>query len=87
MFGCLFLYLFYSLDVEGFELEILKTIPFDKLDISVLAVGFVHGQSQDEYKTFMESKGYVVNATVIETNTAINLFAHDYIFVKKTLLV
>ena len=27
---------YFSLDVEGFELDILKTIPFDKVDIKVL---------------------------------------------------
>lgn len=32
---------YFSLDVEGLELEILKTIDFNKFDIKVLSVEFV----------------------------------------------
>ena len=32
-----------SLDVEGLELEVLNTIPFDKVDIRVMTVEFSHG--------------------------------------------
>ena len=32
----------YSLDVEGSEIQILKTIPFDKVDIKVIDVEFKH---------------------------------------------
>ena len=71
----------FSLDVEGFELPILKTIPFDKLDISMLAVEFNHG-NKDAYIKFMESKGYNVHSTVIVTKPEIGLYAHDIIFVK-----
>ena len=30
---------YFSLDVEGFELEVLKTIPFDLIDIKVTSTG------------------------------------------------
>jgi len=33
-----------SLDVEGVELQVLKTIDWSRLDISVLSVEFVLGQ-------------------------------------------
>ena len=50
---------YFSLDVEGFELDILKTIPFDRLDITMLSVEYVHGRAGKEaYKQFMTSKGY-----------------------------
>ena len=52
---------YFSLDVEGFELEVLKTIPFDRLDIAVFSVEYIHGKSgKDEYRIFMEGKGYTV---------------------------
>ncbi len=31
-----------SLDVEGFELKILKTIPYDVLNIKVISVEYLH---------------------------------------------
>jgi hypothetical protein len=34
---------FFSLDVEGDELKILKTIPFDKINIKMLTVEYLHG--------------------------------------------
>ncbi len=50
---------FLSLDVEGDELKILKTIPFDRVFIKVIAVEIVTSEEgQEPYKKFMESKGY-----------------------------
>ena len=74
----------FSLDVEGFEVPILKTIPFDKLDISVLTVEYIHGKA-DEYITLMEQNGYTHYKTIDEIKGSISLFAHDYVFVKNTL--
>merc|ERR1739848_511323 len=53
-----------SLDVEGNELDILRTIPFDEFDIKIISAEFSHGHeagsSQDEMKSFMQDKGYFV---------------------------
>ena len=39
---------YFSLDVEGPELEILETIPFDKVSISVISVEYrVHGSTKE----------------------------------------
>ena len=67
--------------MEGFEVPILKTIPFDKLDISVMTVEYVHGK-KEEYTEFMESKGYTLYKTIVEKNPSISLYVNDYVFVK-----
>ena len=70
---------YFSLDVEGAELPILKTIPFDKVDIKVLDIEVKHaGQifpgSKNEIIKFMYSKGYDFLTYVSDA---------DAIFVKK----
>ena len=55
--------LLFSLDVEGSELQILKTIPFDQVDIKVIDVEFKHlgriypGTFQD-LNNFLKQNGY-----------------------------
>ena len=74
---------YFSLDVEGHEFEVLKTIPFDRLDITALSVEFSHVGEVSNVKgdmiEFMARFGYEMRAKV----THYNLLAHDYIFVKK----
>ena len=48
---------FFSLDVEGAELEILKTVNFDLIRIRVLLVEVAHG-SKEEIKQFLKTKGF-----------------------------
>ena len=48
---------YFSLDVEGAELPILKTIPWDKVDIKVLSIEVNHSDG-DKIDTFMKSIGY-----------------------------
>lgn len=75
---------YFSLDVEGNELQVLKTIPFDKIDISTLSVeyshiGKSHGEgSRHELVTFMKSNGYKVRAKVTNRGG----LANDIIFAK-----
>ena len=57
------MYVLISLDVEGSEYEILKTIPFDKVDIKVLDVehkhiGAVFPGTYEEFKDFLIQNGY-----------------------------
>ena len=50
---------FLSLDIEGDELDVLKTVPFDKVDISMMAVEFAHGKGGDNsIRNFLTTKGY-----------------------------
>lgn len=72
-----------SLDVEGNELDILKTIPFDKINIKVISAEFFHssekGDSKETLRNFMESMGYGVHSEVTHPDN----LANDFIFVKK----
>ncbi len=78
---------FFSLDVEGKELEVLKTIPFDKIQIDTLAVEYLHGLSGKEaYKTFMGSKGYVTYKEIHTNQPITDLYVEDFIFAKQSLL-
>lgn len=50
----------FSLDVEGAEVSILETVPFDKVDISMLNVEYQHVRGGSNFlQTYTESKGYV----------------------------
>ena len=74
---------YFSLDVEGLELTILKTIPFDVIDISVLTVEYVHGPDGGKgYVDFMKSKGYKLHSTIHASKPEIYYGANDYVFVK-----
>ncbi|XP_012148327.1 uncharacterized protein LOC100879131 isoform X2 [Megachile rotundata] len=71
---------YFSLDIEGHELEVLKTIPFDEISIETLSVEFAHLEvGKTELIDFMSSKGYYVYSFVVRTDH----LAHDIIFVKK----
>jgi len=48
---------YFSLDVEGAELPILKTIPWDKVNIKILSIEVNHSDGK-KIDTFMKSKGY-----------------------------
>lgn len=72
---------FFSLDVEGDELKILKTIPFDKINIKMLTVEYLHGPGgANALQKFMESKGYQVVANIRQGYSV-----GDLIFIKKGL--
>ena len=52
-----------SLDIEGAEMPVLRTIPWDKLDISVILIevtqaGRLFEGSKEELRKFLESRGY-----------------------------
>ncbi|XP_018016795.2 protein Star-like [Hyalella azteca] len=72
---------YFSLDVEGFELEVLKTIPWDKVDIQTLSVEFVHGAwSKLELKHYMKRQNYwSYNEVALPEG-----WENDFIFVKNT---
>ena len=71
---------YFSLDVEGSELQVLKTIPFDKLDIKVLTVEFAHTkEGKKQLLQFMVSKGYSAVMEVIHPRH----LATDIVFVKE----
>ena len=49
----------FSLDIEGAELEVLKTIPWAKVDIKVILVEYAHiKEGKNTLIDLMTSKGY-----------------------------
>ena len=72
------------MDVEGSELPVLKTIPYDKLDITLITVEYVHGEGKDKYIEFMSSKGYELHSQIDVNKADIGLYAHDLLFLKKS---
>merc|ERR1712241_369658 len=54
---------YFSLDIEGAELQVLRTIPFDKVDIKILDIEMNHiGQifegSASDLRRHLENSGY-----------------------------
>ena len=64
---------FLSLDIEGDELLVLKTIPFEKIDFRILLVECKQPQLLREIILYLDSKGYQ-NTTRTK---------NDVIFIKK----
>ncbi|XP_042227651.1 protein Star-like [Homarus americanus] len=70
---------YFSLDVEGAEFAVLKTIPWDKVDITTLSVEFIHDpEGKDAIQDYMKERGYYVHSEVRHYNW----LANDFIFVK-----
>ncbi|KAL3871765.1 hypothetical protein ACJMK2_039743 [Sinanodonta woodiana] len=81
---------YFGLDVEGNELQILKTIPFDDLDIKIMTTECLemHGRGKeraDALKLFLESKGYRCHG-IIEENPQHSCFAEDIVFIREDLV-
>ena len=71
---------YFSLDIEGVELEVLQTIPFDRIDITVLTVEFVHNKGGKQgILAFMAKMGYRSVKEIVRQNN----LANDFVFVKR----
>ena len=52
---------YFSLDIEGAELAVLKTIPWDKVDIKILSIEVgENGRDPNEINKFMQKSGYTL---------------------------
>lgn len=70
---------YFSLDIEGDELAVLKTIPWNHVHIQTLSVEFIHDkEGKDQIKEFMSNLGY----EVVKEVTDPNWLANDFIFNK-----
>ncbi|KAL3870200.1 hypothetical protein ACJMK2_038281 [Sinanodonta woodiana] len=81
---------YFGLDVEGNELPILQTIPFDDLNITSVTTEclemYARGrQDAMAVKTFLENKGYMCHG-IIAANPGHGCFAEDFVFLKKGLV-
>ncbi|XP_029169317.1 uncharacterized protein LOC114939225 [Nylanderia fulva] len=69
-----------SLDVEGNEIDVLETIPFNEVDIKTLSVEYIHNPKGRKYLVdMMEQRGYYVYSFVEQSDN----LANDIIFVKR----
>ncbi|CAH1788713.1 unnamed protein product [Owenia fusiformis] len=70
---------YFSLDVEGLELEVLRTIPFHKITIDVISAEFIHGaKDKVVMQNYMEEQGFHVAAEIMRSDN----LANDFIFVR-----
>ena len=77
---------YFSLDVEGFEFDILQTIPWTKLDISTFSVEYAHPRvGKNGTIAYMKDRGYKVAADIKFTDPKSVLYVNDLIFVKRDL--
>lgn len=74
---------FFSLDIEGAELNILKTLPFHKINIKVFLIEVVHNPKKEELVEFMSSKGYKRIHQVAGNNFS-DYSRQDYLFAKNS---
>ncbi len=70
-----------SLDVEGLELEILKTVPFDKVTFKVMTIEHwsIPGGVKP-LKDFLERKGYRFIKTMEDSATRDSLYVHESLY-------
>lgn len=70
---------YFSLDIEGLELDVLKTIPFKDINIETLSVEFAHVPGgKNAVSEYMFSQGYIIDSEV----THPDWLANDFIFIK-----
>jgi len=70
---------FFTLDVEGSQLDILRTIPFDSILIKIFCIEWhLVPEGKAELRRFVESKGYKLIADIKQGSSA------DFIFVHKS---
>ncbi|XP_065321646.1 uncharacterized protein LOC135929081 [Gordionus sp. m RMFG-2023] len=74
---------YFSLDIEGSELDVLMTVPFDKVFIKVLSVEFYHvRQGSFNLKNFMIARAF----TLVNKVTHPKALANDFIFVNNKVI-
>ncbi|XP_011259093.2 uncharacterized protein LOC105253039 isoform X3 [Camponotus floridanus] len=74
---------YFSLDIEGNEIDVLETIPFNEVDIKALSVEYIHNPKGQKYLIdMMEQRGYYVYSFVKQMDN----LANDIIFVKRNMM-
>ena len=76
---------YFSLDVEGVELDVLRTIPFERISMDVLSLEYSHGKDgKKAMAEFMGKKGFRVHKDIRFSKSEIKLYVDDFIFVRKS---
>ena len=71
---------YFSLDIEGAELPVLKTLPWDKINMTLLDVevnhaGVIFPGTKNDIQNFLSSHNYPFTKTVMTPNVEIdNIF-------------
>ena len=82
------------MDIEGVEFDVLKTVPWEKVDIEVLLIELIHagrqsGGSREDVHHYLSSNNYVYLGTICMNGQPINILfifsAADDVFVRKNL--
>lgn len=81
-----------SLDIEGAELKVLKTVPFDKVKFKVMTIEYNHlpGRNQiGQLKEFLEPKGYrmIAKIALMDNWSADCLFVHESVYRQKNSII
>jgi len=76
---------YFSLDVEGVELNILRTIPFASILIDIFSVEYGHAASKNATLEYMVEHGYRLHKDIHTANPSISLYVEDFIFVREDL--
>ena len=75
---------YFSLDVQGMELDILKSVPWSTVNIKVVSVEFSAGKaSKDDYISFMKEQGYTLKKELHSVDDKLNCYVDDLIFAKE----
>ena len=70
---------FFSLDVEGAEIQVLQTIDFNKIDIRTLTVEYNHVEGgQDALSALVTSRGLKLHKIITDKK----IFAKDMFFIR-----
>ena len=75
---------FLSLDIQGLELAVLETIPYNDVDITVISAEVEHGGpgAGDRYTQFMKRAGYNLHKKIKLADRKRRVYADDIMFVK-----
>ena len=78
---------YFSLDVEGMELPVLQTIPFESHVIKVLSIEYRHSRGGKEpILHIMRSKGYSVFKNITHSEPKRSLYVDDLMFIRNDVL-
>ena len=73
---------YFSLDVEGFEYDVIRTLPLEKFNIRSWSIEYSH-TNHKALKQHLIEHGYDFKKQINAYDAKISLVAEDYIFLKK----
>jgi hypothetical protein len=75
---------YFSLDVEGLELDVLETIPWKQFDIRTISVEYKHvKRGKQAVIDYMTRQGYRLVADLRANQPGQSIFVEDFVFVRR----